>query len=60
MCIITNLEPSELVPQEVSSQEYGYATTKIGEQIQVEEHIMKEVHEDQIDPTSELQQHEQI
>jgi hypothetical protein len=53
------LQPLEVVPQEVSSQEYGSTTTKIGKYIQIGEHRIKEVHLDQIDPTSKLQQHEQ-
>ncbi len=47
-------KPIEFVPQEVSSQEYGSTVTKIGEQIQNEEHTIEELQEDQIDPTSKL------
>ncbi len=50
-----SLEPFELIPQEVSSQEYGSIIIEIGQQIQTKEHKIKEVHEDQIDPTSKLQ-----
>ncbi len=48
------LKPLKFVPQEGNSQEYGFVTIEIGEQIQIEEHKTKEVQEDHIDPTSEL------
>lgn len=48
------LEQLKYVPHEVSSQEYGYATIEIKEQIQTKEHITQEVQEDQIDPTLKL------
>jgi hypothetical protein len=41
------LEPIKSILQEVSSHEYAFATTKIGEQIQIEEHITQEVQQDQ-------------
>ncbi len=47
-------KPIKYVPQEVSSQEYGSTATKIGKQIQNEEHTIEKLQEDQIDPTSKL------
>jgi hypothetical protein len=55
-----SLKPLESIPHEVSSQEYVFATTCIGEHMQTKEHKIEEVHEDQIDPTLKLQQLEQI
>ncbi len=52
------LKPLEFVPQKVSSHEYGSAAIKIGEQIQIEEHIIEKLQKDQIDPTLKLQQQE--
>lgn len=37
------LEPIKSILQEVSSQEYAFTTTRIGEQIQFEEHGTQEV-----------------
>jgi hypothetical protein len=41
------LEPIESILQEVSYHEYAFTTTKIGEQIQIEEHRTQEVQQDQ-------------
>jgi hypothetical protein len=49
------LEPLEFVLQKVSSHESESTTTKIGKQIQTEEHKTHEVHEDQIELASKLQ-----
>ncbi len=55
-----SLEQLEFVLQEVNSPDYGSATTKIGKQIQIEDHITQEIQEDKIGSTSELQQQEKI
>ncbi len=55
-----SLKPLESIPHEVSSQQYVFATIKIGKQMQTKEHKIEAVHEDQIDPTLELQQLEKI
>jgi hypothetical protein len=49
------LEPLKVVLQEVSCQEYASATIKIIDHIQIKEHRIHEVHEDQIELPSELQ-----
>ncbi len=48
------LEPTKFILQEVSYHEYAFATTKIGEQIQIQEHKIQEVQQDQIELTSQL------
>ncbi len=55
-----SLELLKFVPQKVSSQEYGYATTNVKEHVQIEEHRIQKLQEDHIDPTLKLQQQEEI
>ncbi len=40
------LKPRKSILQEVSYHEYAFVTTKIGEQIQIEEHKTEEVQQD--------------
>ncbi len=53
------LEQVKFILQEVNSQEYASTTTKIGEQIQLEEHIIQEDQQDQIELMSKLQEQDQ-
>jgi hypothetical protein len=49
------LEPIKFILQEVSSQEYATIAIEIGEQIQIKEHRIQEVQQDQTKLTSQLQ-----
>ncbi len=49
------LEQVKFVLQEVNFQEYAFATTKIGERIEPEQHIIHEDQQDHIELVSELQ-----